>query len=314
LGIEASDEGRGKGDRDLELVNSYVDRIKEAHPELDISELVLNKEGLVNDVLIISGVHVFRFPKSDWAIGHLRHEARCLDLARQYINNPIPDWTYYDGDFVSYQLIPGIALQRHHILALDERKQERLAEELGLFLRQLHTIPMKAVEAFDIAPSATVRTADDWLQLYEEVQRTLFPSLMEYAQTWVHNHFEPLVKDPGWMGCQPRFMNGDLGPYHLLFNPSAGTLNGIIDFGTAGVGDPAADIACLIDNYGETFVRRMVKTYPGIANLIDRARFWAGTLELQWALQGLRANDLSWLTVHIGRARDVMPVGAPLRP
>jgi aminoglycoside 2''-phosphotransferase len=108
------------------------------------------------------------------------------------------------------------------------------------------------------------------------------------------------------------FMNGDLGPYHLLYEPDRGELAGIIDFGIAGMGDPATDFACLIDNYGESFVRRMVRHYPALTELIDRARFWAGTLELQWALNGLRSDDLSWRTVHIGRAHDEMPIGSPM--
>ena len=53
----------------------------------------------------------------------------------------------------------------------------------------------------------------------------------------------------------------------------------------------------------------MSRFYPEIGQALDRARFWAGTLELQWAISGLRSKDLSWLTVPIGRARDVRPMG-----
>jgi hypothetical protein len=30
----------------------------------------------------------------------------------------------------------------------------------------------------------------------------------------------------------------------------------------------------------------------------------------QWLLGGLRSGDASWFAVHIGQARDVMPVGS----
>jgi hypothetical protein len=43
---------------------------------------------------------------------------------------------------------------------------------------------------------------------------------------------------------------------------------------------------------------------------LERARFLAGALELEWTLKGLPEKDLSWLTVHLGRARDVLPFGA----
>lgn len=68
----------------------------------------------------------------------------------------------------------------------------------------------------------------------------------------------------------------------------------------------------IIYSYGESFLRRMAKSYPEIEEAVNRARFWAGTLELQWALSGIRASAAkwSWFTVHLGSARDVMPIGA----
>jgi hypothetical protein len=48
----------------------------------------------------------------------------------------------------------------------------------------------------------------------------------------------------------------------------------------------------------------------GLVNDMECARFWAGTLELQWVLGGIRTGDLSWFMVHIESARDVMPVGS----
>lgn len=43
---------------------------------------------------------------------------------------------------------------------------------------------------------------------------------------------------------------------------------------------------------------------------IDRVRFWAGMLELQWLLRGLRDGMQDMLVVHIGRKRDVLPIGS----
>lgn len=61
----------------------------------------------------------------------------------------------------------------------------------------------------------------------------------------------------------------------------------MIDFGTAGVGDPANDVSCLLLNYGESFVSEMAETYPHTKGLLRRARFLARTLELEWAAKGL---------------------------
>ncbi|MCB8928242.1 MAG: phosphotransferase [Ardenticatenaceae bacterium] len=294
----------------------YLAEIAQAEPNLQIETTQFNQEGLVNDVLIVNGRRVFRFPKHDWAIDHLRQEANCLALARQHVTLPLPDWTMYESEalghpFVAYDWIPGEALTRNSLLRLPLAEQQAIAKQLGTFLYQLHTVPMNEVEKRGIRPSVTNRTPQNWQKLYDDVHEKLFPLLMQFARDWVEQHFAPVLQDPSFMACEPCFMNGDLGSYHLLYNRDTRRLNGIIDFGTAGVGDPAADFGCLIDQYGETFLRQLAPFYPGLDQLIERARFWAGTLELQWALGGLRYPDEpDWFMVHIGRARDVLPIGS----
>ncbi len=296
----------------VEKLAAYLEKIQRYEPALVIDEARINEEGLVNDVVVVNGKLVFRFPKHEWAIAHLLAEAKSLALARQFVEMPLPKWMVYDDHCISYHWIDGVALQRFHIFLADETVQEQLAEQLGTFLHQLHTIPETAVSQANIGHSVTLRRYEDWLKLYDDVQRDLFPLMMKFSQEWVHHHFAPVVNDPNFMQCDLVFMNGDLGPYHLLFNPENQRLNGIIDFGTAGVGDPAADFACLLDQFGERFVQRMVKYYPGFDEaLIERARFWAGTLRLQWLLGGLRYPDEpDWFAVHIGRALDMLPVGS----
>ena len=294
----------------------YRQEIARVEPDLVLESVEINNEGLVNDVLIVNGRRVFRFPKHDWAIDHLRQEANCLALAQKHLDMPLPHWTLYESEklgtpFTSYDWIPGEALTQHILLRLPLADRQAIATQLGAFLHQLHTIPMVEVEKMGIRPSVTNRTPEKWQQLYDDVKENLFPLLMTFARDWVEQHFAPVLENPDFMHCEHVFMNGDLGPYHLLYNPETRRLNGVIDFGTAGVGDPATDFACLINQFGETFVRLMAPAYPSIGQHIERARFRAGTLELQWLLGGLRYPDEpDWFMVHVGRARDVQPIGS----
>ncbi len=61
---------------------------------------------------------------------------------------------------------------------------------------------------------------------------------------------------------EPQLVHGDLAPYHILADKPAARLSGVIDFGVAGLGDPATDLGCLLQAYGESFVRRMRPAYP----------------------------------------------------
>jgi aminoglycoside 2''-phosphotransferase len=87
--------------------------------------------------------------------------------------------------------------------------------------------------------------------------------------------------------------HGDFGPTNILYDPQTPLISGVIDFGSAGLGDPAVDIAALIGpvSYGETFAELLMPTYPGVDALLERARFYAGTFALQEALWGLDHND-----------------------
>jgi aminoglycoside 2''-phosphotransferase len=293
----------------MELPEAFRERMLACMPGLVANSVRINQDGLINDVLIVDEELVFRFPKSEEGRHALAQEARVLDLVHGYVTLPVPRVTLHPNQGMTYRLIRGQALQQHVLLAQAQQTQERLAEQLGTFLRQLHTIPAGTVAQHGIGAAGSVRLREDWVALYHAVERELFPLLMANAREWVGTLFAPLLDGSLELSYDPALIHGDLGPYHVLYDQGQQCIAGVIDFGTAGLGDPADDFANIINAQGEHFLRRMIPYYPQIAATLDRARFWASTLELQWALGGIRSGDRSWFTVHIGRARDVMPIG-----
>jgi aminoglycoside 2''-phosphotransferase len=268
----------------------------------------------MNDIVIVNNEWVFRFAKDEWAKRSLLNEASILSLVHAFVSVGVPLFGYQEEDLVVYRLILGEPLQRNDILQLEEPLQNYLAEQIGMFLHQLHSIPHQVLEQEGIPFSDAVRSRNDWLALYHDVEEELFPLLMTQAKDWIRRHFAPVLEDKLSFDYEPTMIHGDLAAYHLLFHRKMHRLTGVIDFGTAGRGDPATDFALIIAAFGESFLRRMAPFYPQMSKALDRARFWAGTLELQWVLSGLRSHDLSWLACHIGWARDVMPLGSPWAP
>lgn len=51
----------------METTSRYLGRIQECFPDLAISRVEGNTEGLVHDVVIINQERVFRFPKNEGA-------------------------------------------------------------------------------------------------------------------------------------------------------------------------------------------------------------------------------------------------------
>ena len=296
---------------DVQSPDYLIARILAAFPQADVTKAVVNTDGLVN-VAVISEGRVYRFARSREAQVDLAREIAILDLVRPHVPMPIPVFERVEDDFVTYPFLVGAPLFRNDILRLPELDQDRLAEQLALFLRALHSIPREMVSAKGIGVSGGRQTQAQWLTLYEEIQSELFPLMYRSTQTWVHQHFAPLLDDAHWLDFEAVLIHDDLAQYHILYDAAARRIAGVIDFGTAGLGDPARDYGILINVYGESFVQRMARYDDRIASLIDRVRFFGGVLELQWVLGGVRSKSFDWFTAHLDRARDVMPYGRAL--
>jgi aminoglycoside 2''-phosphotransferase len=81
--------------------------------------------------------------------------------------------------------------------------------------------------------------------------------------------------------------------FNLCYDPARQSINGVLDFGGVGLGDPAVDFAGIISPvcYGESFLRRCFAVYPEIEAMMDRARFYVGTFALEEALFGFEHDD-----------------------
>jgi aminoglycoside 2''-phosphotransferase len=288
-----------------------MSRIRQAFPQADLASATVNVDGLVN-IVIIAGRRVYRFARNETGKAALQHEALILKLVQTATTLAVPKFEMVADDFVTYELIAGQPLVRNDILRLPVVEQDRLAEQLAMFLRHLHSIPVEVLEMNGIRASDGRQTQAEWLGLYEAVQTELYPLMYRVTRDWVQQHFAPLLHDDDWLRFQSVLIHDDLAQYHILYNPDRHLINGIIDFGTAGRGDPARDYGLLMNVYGETFVNRMANFDSRVESFIDRARFYSGTYELQWVLGGMRSRSFDWFTAHLDRARDVMPYGSRL--
>lgn len=298
----------------MEIPEPYLRIIHEQMSDTAGKALRLNRDGLVNDVVIVDETWVFRFPKTEEDKRAQQKESRILDVVRQYVDMPVPAFILLSDSAVMYPIIPGVPLDRNKLLHQTDAVQAHLAEQIAQFLRQMHSIPVNALTQHDISVFKRDASREAWVAKLEEIQRELFPLLWADQKAWVVELFAPvLAGELDMQAYSPSLTHYDLASYHILFDEPRGVINGVIDFGVAGITDPANDMALLINILGEHFLQRMQPHYPDLETMLDRARFMAGVLELQWVLEGLRSKDLSWFTVHLGRARDVKPIGMPLK-
>ena len=284
---------------------SYQDRIRELFPDLIIESISLNREGLLNDVVVVNTDLVFRFAKTGFGSSDLLAEAKVLHFLRNYITIQIPEPFYESGELLAYRLIPGETLRRDVLMKLADSDQQAVADQLAQFFKELHGIPLSDASAHEIPMADALMKYEGWMNVFGRIKEKVFPLLLPHAREWATEHFESHLSDKRNFEYALRVIDSDIPPYHILFDRHQRRVSGIIDLGCAGLGDPAIDLGVIIYNYGESFMDRMYRVYPEAEAYLKRARFYAGAHEVRWLLTGIERNNPWWFGVHVGSAKDI---------
>lgn len=219
------------------------------------------------------GDAVFRFPKRDDVVPHLRTELRVLPVLRDRLPLAIPEprWIGEPDDdhplpFAGYPYLAGVpagSLRLDPALVLDAVQP---------FLDALHALPAEG-------PLAEVRGWPD-----APVPDLPHP-VARRARGWLERH--PLEEVP------PVLLHGDLGLDHVLVDPITGRVTGIVDWGDLDRGDPARDLAGLVAwapeavaaRWPATVVRRAWahRVRYGLEDCVAIARWRADEADAAWA-------------------------------
>lgn len=275
----------------------YVQRIKQVFPQFSITSAVRNRIGQYNDVVIVNDEWVFRFPKYPNGIDQLERETALLHAIKPYLSLPIPEPRFQQFHYKSvgyvfcgYPLLVGEPFTREKYLSVRRDGDVRiLAEQLGIFLWQLHHIPfIESVQGqFLEQPNMHVILS----QLYQDIQEKLFVYMQREARQKISHCFEAYLSDASHFQFQACLVHGDFGGTNILYDKNHHMIAAIIDFGNSGLGDPAYDFAGLISSYGEDFLELISPVYPDLSQIIERSRFYRSTFALQEALFGLKHAD-----------------------
>jgi aminoglycoside 2''-phosphotransferase len=286
-------------------LEAYERRIREISPQLVIKSVSLNKDGLLNDVVIVNNDLVFRFAKREFGYKDPQEEANLLNFLKNYITLPIPTPFYQSPDALAYQLIPGVTLRRDVLLRLPEVDQQAIGDQLAQFFKELHSVPVNEVTGFEVPLADALMKHDRWVNTYQRIREKVFPLILPHVREWATEHFETHLAEKSNFEYELKMVDTDIPPYHIMFDVERKRISGIIDFGCAGLGDPAIDLGVIIYNYGESFLSRCYKVYGEAETYLRRARFYAGAIELRWLLAGIERNDVWWFAVHTCSAKDV---------
>lgn len=262
--------------------------------------------GQFNDVLIVDDAWVFRFPRSAAAAETLRTEVDLLRALQGRLPLPIPNPELVQlgldasaRGIAGYRFLRGEPLTRATVTSRTPAEIVRIAVQIAGFLHDLHAIP----EA-DLPTLPTADFPSDWADLFAAFSAELFPHMRPDARSAVTKSFADFLDGAGKSGFTLVLRHGDLGGENIRYDPASNRVTGVIDFGSATLGDPAVDLAAL-SWYGEAFVEALFQRYPVLADpgLRSRATFYRSTFALQQALWALRAGDTAEFEDGIGAYR-----------
>lgn len=281
----------------MDKQSQYIQAIHDVYSDFIIETVQLNQQGQFNDILIVNGETIFRLPKTEREAAKLVIETALLRSLQGRVILPIPDPLYQSEEgaaigqvFMGYWLLPGEPFWPERLQAIkDEEQLQHVANQVATFLKHLHSISAEALEV----RLPDFQGCEEWRDLYDRFRGKLFPFMRSDARLRVKKQFEDFLSDEANCTYAPALVHGDFGPSNILYDAQTNSISGIIDFGSAGWGDPAVDFAALLCSvsYGEQFLERFAAIYPGIETLLPRARFYASTFALQEALYGLEDGD-----------------------
>jgi aminoglycoside 2''-phosphotransferase len=248
-----------------------------------------------NLALLVNNQWVYRFPLNSGAADSQAQEVDILRAVhgRLPVPTPNPEIVVTIPDFnwpiVAYRAIAGGILDQDEIDLLDAAQLSRLGRDLGRFMTTLHGSPRS------LFGESKIRVHDNrerWDKLVDDARQFLQPRIESSSWNRLIRKLSKTVAKIRDFEFDPVLRHGDLGFSNLLFDPAM-RLTGVIDFGSAGYGDPATDIAALIavNGAGEVMIEKLRPAYPAVDDLVGRARIYRETFALQHALWGAKVDD-----------------------
>lgn len=290
----------------------YIEFVKNRFPQLNINKIDFNlKDEKYADLVTINDEIVFKFSKYDWTVAFLENEVNMISFLQPDCSIPLPIIERLEKGIAKYSLIKGVPLIRDDILLLGNKEQDYIAEQIGVFLRALHTVSLKTLKDRKISESPVNLTRQGWLAEFEEIQRKVFPYCENSTKDAIQRMTQPVIENDDFFEYEPALIHGGLVPQHFFFDKDRNRINGITGFELSGIGDPAYDISVLIMHFGETFTKRISRYYRNINPIVDRARFYVFANHLSWTKKVsdmITTRDFSNFQFLLHES-DIMPIG-----
>jgi aminoglycoside 2''-phosphotransferase len=296
---------------EMDALAGYIALLQVCFPALQVERCVSLGEGWDSVALLVNDQDVFRFAKRPDAAVRQAREAELVPLLADRLPLRIPHFTHTWHDpawpgtrIVGYRLIPGEPL-----ILPPARPAQRTAQaaQLGAFVRALHTVPLEEARRHGAAGGDAASRREAYRGFFASVRANMLPLFTAREQAAIIAFWSRYLEDDACFAFTPTLVHRDLITEHVLCDPTTGNLTGVIDWGDAGIDDPAVDFAGVRRQLGEEFARDMLAAYrlPVDTSLLRRMDFYAGMEPFHEIQFGQKHGDTAHLAHGVEWARHL---------
>jgi aminoglycoside phosphotransferase (APT) family kinase protein len=282
-------------------------------PGYQIDSVALLGEGEDNIAYEVNGELVVRFsqePDPASRAAQVDGEARLLAAVAGISPLPVPEpsFTVAEQGCLAYFKLPGLPLID---LPLPQRLSHgrSIAATLGELLTALHGVPAgRMADLVDTDDQPKARWLREAAQAYATVAERVPAAHRPAVEAFLH---APPPADRHGLA----FSHNDLGIEHVLIDPAAWTVTGIIDWSDAAIADPAHDFGLIYRDLGPAALGLALRSYRTDVHdreaISARAAFYARCSVLADMAYGIQTGHGKYLSKSLAALKWLYPVQAP---
>ena len=280
-------------------------------PDLPSEPVTRLGQGWDNELFMV-GEWIWRFPRRAERVAWLTREIHVTAVVAETLGSMIPVFERigeacdaFPYPFVGYRRLAGVGADQ--AAAGDPGL---LAADIGALFSTLHRVDPGRVpptpDGWEHEPWGNLRS--ELAAVADRARPLLGPTLRSRAEPYLAGR----VAEPSQDGPR-RFIHNDICPDHLIVDPGAGRLVGLIDFTDAMVGEPVLDFVGLIGVGGYGFINQVADHYdlPLGDGFAAKLQWLSRVLTLTWLAETAAedaadvAKHLSWVARAFGPQAEV---------
>lgn len=230
----------------MEILDNISLCIKEKF-DITVKDIIFKGEGYDSKSYLINGEYLFKFAKHNDARNSYKREKRLLNYLKDNFksNIKIPRIEYYDeSGIMGYKIIKGTFLTKDVYESLDSLKREKLAKDLALFLKSLHSLETSHLSEYKIS------SLDSYKSDLELLRKKIFSKLTNKEQKYIEYTINTIINNKELFNVRKCLCHNDLSANHILLDDN-NELCGIIDFGDACITEDYRDFMYLLEDSDE---------------------------------------------------------------